>query len=1105
MTASIPDNSILYGSDADLLRSEAFRRAENHAGPHPESVLYITPDTGDAGWLRDQWREHGTTIQFAVRDLDDVVDHGYDRIHTASGSTYFTREHHRQVVDTALYELDSSRRIAPGEATMSNGHLQELDDLLTLTEFAGLLTADQIKSRLTEESLPGLAAELASLKTEFDVARESFADDVERSLRAERYAQVVEEDSNEHLAHVDVVIVGQFARLSPVEATVLEWVTRGVPTYAIVPRVTEDAPAGIDRTLQHLWETYRSTLGLTPHAVTDGDGTVQALDTAAFRRFYQPVARDPIVAGSNIDLVAPMDVAHEARHVMRRVQSVLTEDGVQPNDIGVVVTDESAYVDHLATAANERGVPVQFSRERDLDGTRPGAAFFDLLDFLDDPKNESALATVLTNPCTELTGYETTIRATDLGEALEAADDSVDPTPLDEPATAIVEEIRERAQAVSRGAVDGVRAFAGALGLEPPATESVTGLEADAWETIDRTIDVVSQRPTLESRPDWVPALRRAFGNATVSKIHGSPQESVLLTGVLDNSERTYEHVFILGLTQSHYPSGGRRLAFTRRLNEAHADFDRSNPDQRADHHLATLVANAHRAILSRPRTREDGSEYVEAGFLQELRNHTRIESTAIDEYAHLTGEDDQVEAIGSCGDTWRALAVLGGASRNALNDALDDTEDVLASYLPSEDAASRSQSLTQGVTTATARATSVPGPRNGWLTPDTVAAITPDTDEPISPSELETYAQCGFKHKASYLLDLESDDDDTTSADRGTIVHEILDRFYTTLQTTDGDPVDLTTREREALETHLFEVANDVLTNVDDQSVVTDSWKREVLAGLASQDINPFYNPWNLGDPVAGTLTSFVEEEHVLQGATEDSGDPLTTRPAYFERYLQATVNGVELHGTVDRVDVDDDSAFIVRDYKTGWTPHADDVLDGLAFQLPVYLHLAASELDHDPIGGTYYQVAGPNDVSSFSTVLASSEDAAWHAHGGSALRRYSHPRFETRTEFDTFLDTTIPDRIAEIVDGIERGYLHPTVNDPSDAGCSYCEYSEICDVRSDRRRTFIDAVDETPDDDVYIPLAARDEEYDPAVDPTGETAEQTDEAGTPPDGGDA
>lgn len=1094
MTPHAPANLILTGSDADELRRTAFDWAADHAGPQPESVLYLAPDTTDAAWLRDQWRPHATDIQFAVLGLDDIVDRVYDRSVIASTATYFTRPHHRQAVESALHTLGSEHPFAPPEAAMSNGHLQQLDDLLTLTEFAGLNSATAISDRLRTEGLPELAADLRDLKTAFETARNAFADGVDRSLRSERYATVTNQDPSDVLAHVDVVLVGEFSRLSPVEAALLEWFTAETPTYAIASRFTEDAPTGIDRTLTHLWETYTTRLNLTPQRVGPDTTTDRPIDPAAFGQLYHPSTAEPMPVGDALDLVAAMDVGHEARHIMRRVQSLLTEDDVDPTEIGIVVTDTGAYLDPLAAAAADRNLAVQYTREQDLDCTRPGAVLFDVLDLLSDPADDAALAAVLTSPCTTLATLETDIQATELGEELRVAIEEDDQSIRGDAEAALLEELREHATEVAAGSIDDLESIRTTLGLTAPDEGDVTDLEAEAWESIDHTIEVVSERPTLESRPHWVPTLRRAFTNATVSTAYGGVHDSVHLQGVLDETERTYEHVFIAGLTQGQYPSGGRRLAFTRRLNEAHRDFDRTNPDQRADHRIASLIASARTATLTRPRTREDGSEYIPAGVLQELQRHTTLEPSVIDEYGHLPQDTTQSEWIGSSGDTWRALGVLGGASRDALTSAHESIQTVLAAYLADTEAAARSTIVSNGFETSTSRALSDPDARNGWLDSQTVTMLDGERDGSTSPSELETYAACGFKHYASYLLELEAKDEDTTSADQGTIVHEILDRFYTSLQGDGEEPVDLSTHEEAALEARLFEVATDVLSETDDEAAVSESWKRSLLAGLATEDENPYYDPWGMTDPVAGTLARFLAEERTLRGLTDSMTDPLSTRPVSFERYLRATVDGNELHGKVDRIDVTPDGEFIVRDYKTGYTPSADDILDGLAFQLPVYLQLAAADLDKTPIGGTYYQVAGPNDVSSYNTVLASGEDAAWHATGDSPLRRHNYPRLDTRDEFERFLTDTIPDRIDRILANIESGYFHPTVNEPDDAGCSYCEYSEICDVRANRRHSFIEALDETPDEDVYVPLAARDEEYDP-----------TDEAADAATGGDS
>ncbi|MFC6954942.1 PD-(D/E)XK nuclease family protein [Halorubellus litoreus] len=1011
------------------------------------------------------------------------MDQVYDRSTIASQATHFTRPHHRQAVETALHTLQSDHRFAPPADPMSTGHLTELDDLLTLTEFAGLHSPTAIADRLQTEGLPELATDLEALKTAFETARSSFTDTIDRSLRSERYAHVTSQTPADYLSHVDVVIVGQFSRLSPVEAELLEWLTADRPTYAISTRFTEATPTGTDRTLQDLWHTYTTRLDLTPHRVSDNTATAPPLDPTVFGRLYHPTTRDPVPVGDGVELVAPMDVGHEARHILRRVQSLVTTEAVPPGDIGIVMTDPGTYLEPLAAAAAERELPLRYTHDRDLDNTRPGAAMFDLLAFLTDPADPTALAAVLTSPCTDLTSHEPALDAITLGETLQAAIAENAVAELDADATALVTELQEQASAVAAGSIEDLQSIRQTFGLEPEDEDAASEVGAAAWETVERTIDVVTARPMLESRPHWVQALRRAFANATVSTTHGPKHASVDLVGVLDETERTFEHVYIAGLTQAHYPSGGRRLAFTRRLNEAHRDFDRTNPDQRADHRIASLITSAQTATLTRPRTREDGSEYIPAGLLQELRRHTTLKSTSVDEYDHLTSEAAPSEQIGSSSDTWRALAVLGGESRDALTTAHTSTQDVLTTYLSQDEAAARSSTVSRGVDTATSRARSKPGARNGWLESETVGLLKDDSDGAMSPSEIETYAACGFKHYASYLLDLEREDEDTTSADQGTIVHDILDEFYTTLQGEDDTPIDLSTHDPETLEAHLFEVATSVLSDVDDPDAVTDRWKRSLLAGLASDAVNPYYNPWGMAEPVAGTLASFLAEERTLRGVTDAMTEPLTTQPAYFERYLQATIDGVDLHGKVDRVDVTPDGEFVVRDYKTGYTPGADEVLDGLAFQLPVYLLLATADLEHTPLGGTYYQLAGPNNVSSYSTVLASAETAVWHKHGGSPLRRHNTPRLETQEAFTEFLTETIPERITRIIENINRGYFHPTVNDPDAAGCSYCEYSEICDVRSDRRHAFIDKLDARPEEDVYVPVAARGEEYEPTT----------------------
>jgi hypothetical protein len=277
MTDSASNGQILTGTSLPELRRTAFARANTVAAHHPGSVLYLTADTTAEDQIRDTWTESGGALEIQIRTLDDVVDHAYDQTVTASQPTYYTRSHHRQVVDAALHQLPPDHRFAPTTPPMSNSHLQQLQDLLTLTEFAGLLTADTLRERLQEEGLQPLASELANLKDAFEDARDTPVDGIDRSLRAERYNRVASDsDPVEVYPEVDAVILGEFDRFSPVEADIIEWISRPFPTYAILP--------GSPNRTHPRWESTR-------HSHKSGGPTLT--DSVSLQPTSHPIKKPP--------------------------------------------------------------------------------------------------------------------------------------------------------------------------------------------------------------------------------------------------------------------------------------------------------------------------------------------------------------------------------------------------------------------------------------------------------------------------------------------------------------------------------------------------------------------------------------------------------------------------------------------------------------------------------------------------------------------------------------------------------------------------------------------------------------------------------------------
>jgi ATP-dependent helicase/nuclease subunit B len=138
----------------------------------------------------------------------------------------------------------------------------------------------------------------------------------------------------------------------------------------------------------------------------------------------------------------------------------------------------------------------------------------------------------------------------------------------------------------------------------------------------------------------------------------------------------------------------------------------------------------------------------------------------------------------------------------------------------------------------------------------------------------------------------------------------------------------------------------------------------------------------------------------------------------------------------------------------------------------------------DVEVVGGAYYQVSPPSSVNSRSGLLTSQEMAVYHGSDDvdTPLLRHSYPYFETHEAFRRFIEETTPQRLGELASGITEGRFHPTVLDPSDAGCRYCDYAHVCDVRSHQRKEVIEAIDDTGTS-AYVPLKARNHDLEDVV----------------------
>jgi ATP-dependent helicase/nuclease subunit B len=196
---------------------------------------------------------------------------------------------------------------------------------------------------------------------------------------------------------------------------------------------------------------------------------------------------------------------------------------------------------------------------------------------------------------------------------------------------------------------------------------------------------------------------------------------------------------------------------------------------------------------------------------------------------------------------------------------------------------------------------------------------------------------------------------------------------------------------------------------------------------------------------PSRGLLKAFLASE------AAETGD---WRPSHFElvfgrgsrgdepgRPLQvATPKGiVHLTGKIDRVDLDADGTHcFVLDYKTGRFPRPKDAVEGLSFQLPLYMLAAEQVLPGNPeaVGGAFCQI----------------RDRERCGRDGSLAPPSGKPRrsdpFKTPEALRAFLHVHLPERIGRIARSIAAGHFPLTELDESGAGCVHCDYQHICRI---------------------------------------------------------
>jgi hypothetical protein len=352
------------------------------------------------------------------------------------------------------------------------------------------------------------------------------------------------------------------------------------------------------------------------------------------------------------------------------------------------------------------------------------------------------------------------------------------------------------------------------------------------------------------------------------------------------------------------------------------------------------------------------------------------------------------------------------------------------------------SAGLERGLTAARARVAGEFGAWSGAV--GRWPQLADDLQHPRSATSLQQWATCPFRYFLGHVLDLDGLEDpgevDTiTAADRGTLVHAVLERYFRAR--IEGAPVDI----------------DDVAAEIEDRFRSQGRTGRDLLWDADWSALRRHLThilEAGADDPVlVGIDPAAVEYRFGLT----DPGTGETVEPVVVDI---GNDRQIRFRGAVDRIDRSlDGSRLVVLDYKTGsaWgydvvdPAHADHdiVARGTLLQLPIYAAAARAAFPGAAQVEAYYWFIGQRGAIE---LLGGVIDDGAQKRFGSVMR----------TIADGIEGGVFPARPGEEVWRPSIGQTHEN--------CMYCDYDKLCPTGRGEQWVTLRQRDELRD---YVELA--------------------------------
>jgi len=990
--------------------------------------------------------------------LDAVVQDWYEELQNPvqSLSGQLNRRLAEYALDRTTTETDGALAGEPASAALADS----FSSRFSLFDDAGVGTADALATEFEGSPLDDRIA--TATVDAYRHYRDLHADYVDEWVctRGEMFHAVATADQplSTLSPELDVVILSGYHEFRPVERRLIERLADELPTIALLP-LHQGGRGGVDAIATDALDVYES-LDFETIAVKPSDDTGKTFGTIT-EALYRPDP-DTIPVPDSLrwrELPTPV---REIRFVARELRTELA-NGRKPDDLAVVIPGTEAYSGYVEDTFETFDIPHVTTAASQLNRTLAGSVVHDLLNLAEpDPRAED-LTSLLANPLVDIVD-------SDQANAITAAArrrDTVSVSPLfddvDDEAEVLIQDLLATLETLRTGDVGDVTQTLRRLlddqfdietATEDYASDAEQAVEQRAYDLVDEVLSSFEALSAVDSDLSPLALFTRAFDGVPIRIPQRAAGGHVEVMGMLDARMRSFEKVFLVGLTSEHFPVTPERPAFFEEMTDAHPRFDTGDERLRGRYLFATVLGNVDALTITTPETGDDESAVVRSPVLDELQRVTGIEP-----------ENGVDERVGSREDLLRHVAET--TDRQAAVSRAGDRGDLSPEQTKRTD---------RGLRCAANKGTAGLTDHDGLLDPETVAEVYPLSErEPYSASRIERYVECGFKFYADDVLGIEDPDEVEvvpTPLETGSYVHDVLKRFYADLQDEAEDGIDLTAFDRNELAAHLREIAVEELRDADFEydGLFYERWRAELFAGLDDDGSIPYESDIKPHDaPERGLFATFLDNElsrdstarpHLFEAPFGEGLPDSDAGPFTVERPDGSTI---AIRGYIDRVDVSRDGeqpTLRLYDYKTGQAPYMTKTTGGTKFQLPIYLLAAADVVDGDlfdqgSLSATYYQVRPPNDLK---------------------VPRGVESKFDSETELRRFLEDIVPEWLGKIDAAIANGRFHTTLLSARGANCRYCDYQRACDVRHHRKREFVGKVHE--DDTAYVPFRVRDDE---------------------------